>query len=346
MNQRGVFFAFMIFLLVMSVIALNSTTSRAVSESEQRLVQHSAFDVVNNSFNNLFEEVVSLKKEGFAKEVQQRGLPFKYGLNNNKINLSQTLPQRPSVLKGYIDSLNIYSIFLNTKGQAGNIQLNTKVAAQNSEWGGSEWPLFPDLNYLILPQCLLLDANADGNMLLMGGVLWSELCTQPFDFADLNAIDANISFNSGPYAVAALSCGSEFFDPANPPDNCRKDAFNPSSSDPYVAVGLVEKCAPEGCKVIAGGTPPFATKTIAAHFDPATTNGTVSIQATANYAVKIKIGRLDAADNFPIHIENQFIAEPIDVDLNVAFDQRIEMFYFSGFDINVSKQNFLVVRST
>ena len=62
MNQRGVFITFMVFLLVTSVIALHDTTKKTDYRQERKYIDNAAFNKVNNAFNNLYEEVVSLNK--------------------------------------------------------------------------------------------------------------------------------------------------------------------------------------------------------------------------------------------------------------------------------------------
>ena len=337
MDNKGIFLSFMIFLLITGVLALYNAANKAGSSREQATVQHSAFDTVNNAFNNMFEEVVNLKKAGFAREVQLRPMPFEYNLSDNRIFLKQVLPQRDTVLKSYLDALNIYSIFANQ--QQDSLRFSTKVVAQSEEWGSGTEPEFPDLNYLILPQCIFFDLNASGTMVLRAGLAGEQRCKQPFSYADLNSIDVNISFDSEQYAGSSIKCSGAFA-------GCPQQAFNPSNSDPFITVGLTEKCPLSGCKIITTGSPPYAFKTISAHFDPAAANGVVQIPATADYNVLIEIGKSSAEDSFPAHVENQFTDQPIVSSFDVVFDQKIEMFYFTGFDINVSKQNFPVTRST
>ncbi len=335
MNKQGVFITFMVFLLAAAVILLYSKTGEIASSEEELLVNEAVFDAVNDSFNNLFEEVIALNKEGYAKEVQQRPMPFGYNLNDNSIAISQTLPARTGLLESYLDALNIYSIFANEQEQTGNLQISTAVIAQSSDWEPGS-PQYPDLNYLILPQCLFFDLNSDGNMALRAGTDNEVGCEHDFGYADINAVDVNVFFDSTPYTDGTLSCTGAF-------SGCQQQLFDPLNPNPYIVVRLDELCgASAGCKVTT--TLPLGRnqKVIAGHFNPEGNQGTVSIQATGDYVVMVEIG----ASSIPVHVENQFLAEPIEVELNVSFDQKIQLFYFTGFSITAGKHNFPILRST
>lgn len=345
MNSRGVFITFMVFLLAAAVLLLHSSTKEIGSRQEEALVNEAAFDTVNNAFNNFFEEVVNLNKEGFAREVQQRPMPFEYDLNGSTIVVSQRLPPRSSLLDSYVDMLNIYSIFANLEEETGNLRAVTKVFAQNEEWNAGS-PAVPDLNYAILPQCLFYDLNGDSHLVLRAGILPEWGCTQSFDYADVTGLDVNIFFDSSDYTYAGtlLSCSGEFDDGGA----CSEAGFDSGNPDPYIVVRLDEECdQSQGCKVTTQALLSRNQKVISAQFDPAQEKGSVLIQATDNYVVEIRIGWVGEEHRFfPMHIENQFTDEPIHVDLNISFDDKIQGFYFTGFGISVMKRNFSAKRHT
>jgi len=242
-----------------------------------------------------------------------------------------------------MDGLNIYSIYTNNQNSTGKTRLQTEVIVQSREWGTAAMPEFPDLNYLILPQCLFYDLNGSGNMVLRAGLPGEPRCAKPFDFADLNAIYVSILFNSTNYTDGTLTCDGEF----NSGGLCASDAFNPTSPEPYIGAFLIERCPASGCRVLSTAMGPYAYKTVSAHFDPAANEyGKIEIQATADYEIEIKLGRMDDADNFPVYVKNEYIDEPFEADLNVFFDQKIQLFYFTGFLITASKENIPIVRST
>ena len=93
MNQRGIFITFMVFLLVTSIFALHDTSKKTDYKQERKYIDEAAFNKVNNAFNNLYEEMVSLSKEGQAKIIQERSLPFLYNFNKNSIILSRQIPK-------------------------------------------------------------------------------------------------------------------------------------------------------------------------------------------------------------------------------------------------------------
>ena len=134
MNQRGVFITFMVFLLFTSVITLHDITKKTDYRQEKKYIDNAAFNNVNNTFNNLYEEVVSLNKEGNARIIQQRFMPFSYDFNKNSIILNQQVPVKSSVIDTYIDALNIYSIFTNSEITS-DLNIITETI-QNTKWDG------------------------------------------------------------------------------------------------------------------------------------------------------------------------------------------------------------------
>ncbi len=330
-NSKGVFITFMVFLLVVSILTLHDVAETTNYKQERKYIDEVAFNKVNNSFNNLYEEVVSLNKEGPAKDVQQRPMPFQYDFNENAVILSQRIPVKTSMLTAYVDALNIYSIFADKNATADlNIATN---AIQDSRWGGVED--FADLNYAILPQCLLYDINAccpDLNMMILRELADSEFgCSGGFDYADLNIVDINITVNTTAYIDQTP--------PLQGTLASSTDAFDPLNTLPYVRITINEinpQCPGAGCHITRNEAQPgIAVRT--AHFDPAYTlvgtEDTLIIPANASDEFKIKIGCEKVGDLFPIVISNTLPTTPIYVDLNITFDQKPELVYFTQWNI-------------
>jgi len=341
MNNKGVFITFMVFLLVASMLALHDVTKKTDFKQERLHIDETAFNIVNNTFNNLYEEVVSLNKEGAAKTVQQRPMPFQYDFGTNLVIISQRVPVRKSILDAYFDALNIYSIFTNQESTS-NLQISTSTL-QNLEWGGTGEE-YPNLQYAILPQCLSYDINNccfDGNYMILKELGDGELgCVGGFDYADLNIVDVNISINTSGYInqvpplTGTLSSKTDVFEPANPL--------------PFARITINEtnpQCPGIGCLITSNGK-----EVRSAHFDPGYSGvgseDTLIIHADPDDYVRVKIGMEEAIDPFPVVVFNTFVNAPAYIDLNITFDQKVEQFYFTGFSIDVEKKNFAIKRST
>ncbi len=339
MNKQGVFITFMVFLLATSVLALHEATKETDFRQESKNINDAAFDRVNNTFNNIYEEVVSLNKEGLAKTVQQRAMPFQYSFQENGITLSQELPARESLLRAYIDALNIYSIYANEDPES-DLTITTSTI-QDYRWDDTQ-PEYPNLDYVILPQCLRYRVN-NGPIMALESFTEDE-CTG-FDYADLNSIDINVTINTSTYeaytpAITGTLSGNATYDPINP--------------DPYVYITINERnrnCpgvvqpAPGGCMI----TDATGIEIISTHFDPdEDTIDWLLIKTYKNTELKemrIKVGKEFLGDTTPVKIESEFPVV-VDIDLTVTFEQPIDLFYFTGFDISVEKPGFLIKRST
>ena len=306
MNQKGIFMSFMAFLLVTSVLALHDVTKRTDFWQERQHINELAFNNVNNVFNNLYEETVSLNKEGFSKIVQQRPMPFRYDFNKNSIILSQRIPVRKSTLDAYVDALNVYRIFVNQEATADlNIVTST---IKNPAWDASLQQR-PDLNYVILPQCLRYDVNGGGfdrnYMILRELGDGEDNCVGGFDYADLNIVDINVFINSSAYEAQS------------PPyigtlDN--QDAFVPGSPLPYYRITIFElrpECPGTGCII----TDSSGKYEMYGHFNPLDFSpGEDWLRINSNDAgdiVRIKLGKESANDNFPIVIYNTLSTSPL-----------------------------------
>ena len=334
----------MVFLLVASVLSLHEVTKKTDFDQEKAYIEETAFNNVNNAFNNLYEEIVSLDKEGFGKTVQERALPFGYNLEKNSIILSQRLPVRESNLDAYFDAINIYSIFANADNTTDlNIATST---IQNGTWNPADpadEEQYPDLNYAILPQCLLYDINAccaDGNLMILKEIPIGELgCVEGFSYADFNAVDINIHVDS-------RGCNS-----GNIQGNLagKDNPYNPLDEDPYLTITVNESninCPGSSCYITDSGTEVIQTHFNPEDYEPATEIDSLLIYCDAEQWLRVKIGMERLDDEFPFVAYKGDVALPINIDLNISFDQKVDMFYFTGFSISVQKDRFSVRRNT
>jgi len=341
MNENGIFITFMVFLLVASVLALHDATKRTDFAEEESHIEQIAFNNVNNLFNNMYEEVVSLNKEGFGRIVQQRPMPFEYSIEKNSIVLGQILPPREAMLDAYIDALNIYSVFANNRAPE-DLEVETWVV-QNDQWDTNAGKIYPDLNFVILPQCIRYDINKcchDGNVMVLREVGGGEYnCVGGFDYENLARIDINLT-------VTSIGCntGSIGGNLAG-----KDEEYDPLSDEPYLTITINERniaCPGTTCYMTGSGT-----ERIRAHFDPTSYAAAEEIDSLLIYCnaqqwLRAKVGMERENDVFPLVIYKEGIAQPVTVDLNLSFKQKVESFYFTGFSISVEKENFPVKRST
>jgi hypothetical protein len=340
MNQRGVFITFMVFLLAASILGVYEVTKQSSFRQEEKEIGDAAFNVVNNSFNNLYEEVVSLNKEGFAKQVQQRPMPFQYDFNKNSLILSQRVPVKQATLNAYIDALNVYSLFVNSQWVSKDLNIGTETL-KNREWDESFD--FPDLNYAILPQCLLFDVNnccLDVNLMAFKEMQAGQNgCISGFNYSDLNMIDVNIVFDSS--NCSAGSIGGNL--------GSKTDAFDPAETMPYFRITINERkrfCPGAGCIITASGSEARYGHFNPLTFSPAAEIDSLTIDCDGASWLRVKLGKESEEDQFPLAIYNFLKSQSINADLNIVFDQAVDLFYFTGFSINVEKKNFSVKRST
>lgn len=339
MNNKGIFITFMVFLLITSILTLHNVAKLADSRQERKDIKGVAFNVVNNAFNNMYEEVVSMSKEGYARDVQQRPMPFEYDFNGNSLLLSQRIPAREPTLNAYVDALNIYSIFANSDEGKADLDISTSTI-KDERWGG---PGFPDLNYAILPQCLLLDVNKcceDVNLFALRELQAGENgCIEGFDYRDFNIVDINIAINTSGCASGGISgnlAGTE-------------EEFLPDSLLPYLWIRVNEvnpQCPGTGCVVTGNGE-----EIIRTHFDPTDYTlpseiDSLIIQCDSANWVRVKVGKQDDDDLFPLVVYNWMPNQAIRADLNITFDQKVDLLYFTGFSISVEKKNFPIKRRT
>ena len=339
MNRKGIFITFMVFLIVASILAANEAGKKIDYRQEQKHIDDMAFNTVNNAFNNFYEEVVSLNKEGMARIIQQRPMPFEYDLNGNSIILHQRIPVMESTIRSYIDALNIYSIFINYSAEE-DLDIYTETV-KNTAWGGTMNP--PDLNYAILPQCLLYDINGccnDVNLMAFKALANGENnCVGGFNYGDFNVVDINILLNSSGCTTGSIAGNL----------GGKKQIFDPLSPYPYFKIVINEInpfCPGTGCKITANGMEERYGHFNPETFAPATEIDSLLVNCDAQEWIRAKLGKESAGDAFPLAVYNKIRNRPVEVDLNLTFDKPVKLFYFTGFSISVGKKNFSIKRNT
>jgi len=138
-NCRGILFTGIVFLIILSIISLNSVI-RENRSYEQQLITPAKILAVSGIYENISESVIELKKGSAATEIDRKVVPFDYGFDGNSLELEFRLPFNDSEFDLYFDSLNLSEVILEDKNYDNIfsgllVDINT---IQNAEWGGSE----------------------------------------------------------------------------------------------------------------------------------------------------------------------------------------------------------------
>ncbi|PIU21355.1 MAG: hypothetical protein COT15_02775 [Candidatus Diapherotrites archaeon CG08_land_8_20_14_0_20_34_12] len=243
-NSKGALFSFMVLVLILGLILLNSyiDASRQNSFGFENSISLSK---VNEKISNVQNNIGILPKEGKSKQVFQRVLPFNYSYDANSLDLNFSLPFESSKINNFFDSINLYKIFVEDQNYS-NLYDDIAVSLstlKNSAWGGSN----NNLQFLVLPICMRIK-NEDLNKIVFEDGN-SSLCSQSFSMSSVKRIDLNIILYDADFN--AIKCNGAA---------CPQDSYSQSNPNPYLNIYLETKNCP---------TCLLSQKTISKHFSPA-----------------------------------------------------------------------------
>jgi len=200
MNSKGIFFTFMAFLLIGTLMVLSSSLSQTSAKMERNLVTETALEEIENSFDNLRQQI-SVTKQGAAGNVYSRHMPFKgFELGDNWFELEQSLPIEGEYLKDTYNALNIFSVFAQAAGSKGT-QVEVDQVVKNSDWSSNPGTdEFPEIGYIVKPQCMLLKVikdndtaiSIDDKVVFEAGSIAANDCEQDFSLESIEGFDINI----------------------------------------------------------------------------------------------------------------------------------------------------------
>ncbi|GEM_PF-4769882 len=170
MNQKGVLLTLMTFLVVVTVIIIANNNSEISSTHKELAVDSLVLDKLNSEFEQVFSDVVSLQKTGREKRFQLRFLPFGYNRDENYVvEIVQPIPLSAARLSNYYAYVNLYAIFLrdaNASGHGTLIDFNIEKSGLHRAFlpvGNPQYRAFPEIPFVVKPQCVLYRANDGGN---------------------------------------------------------------------------------------------------------------------------------------------------------------------------------------
>lgn len=304
--QKGLVFTLMVFLIISSLLSLNyfyagQEFSISLSQSESN-----AFIKTENKYQNLKNNLIRLTTNEKEREVDQRILPFNYGINNTKFTLNTEMPARQNSIESYLETIKAFSVFLEDQNHSKefdsiNADINSPVPQQ---WGGTA----KDLSFRIEPQCIQLSIND------LNTIKYDFLC-EDFNSTNITRHDLNITLTQV-HDFNSLSC--EF----NGESNCITGDFNALIPLPYFELNLDQN----NCSKCS-----LDQNTIRGHFNPEQTS-TVSISCVGAGCETPEL-RISIAE--PISI--QYNGQRLDLNYTIDLNKTIGDFYYS--DVNILVEN-------
>ena len=177
MNKKGLFFSVMVLFIILSIISFNMMLDDVATESRS-FDESTALISISNRFSNIYSQAISLRKEGYPKQMFERSLPINYDINNEKksIQISQKFPTSNYLFEETFDTMNFFRIFMEDSNKQ-NIYDNILVdvnTPRNSLWSGTE----KKISFLIDPVCYGLTTDVNSIMFAKSE---SDKCSMPFE---------------------------------------------------------------------------------------------------------------------------------------------------------------------
>ncbi|MFH1255852.1 MAG: hypothetical protein V1494_01035 [Candidatus Diapherotrites archaeon] len=313
MNRRGIIFSFTAMLLALAVLGLSGIGTSMESMNAQKNAQMNSVKLVNEKFMEIGSSATALERDGKAKEIQERALPFDYEVDGNALVLSHMLPLSEARVISFFDAVNVYLLFVSDKNYANAFSgLSVDVnSIRNSFWGGAD----SNASFIVQPFCLevkIFDLNFEFGKKNCAAKTFSAA-------ADVKRADLNIFIGAGEdyNSVSCISNGAAV---------CPTDSFNPPSSLPYFSLNIDDtNCS--GCL-------PDGSESISWHFDPALENSiTVScIGGTcSSKPIELVFGEL---------LREMHSGQAVEVHSRIEFRKKLEAFEFNDFNYSVSIRDF------
>ncbi len=318
-NQKGFLFTFMALVLILSIMALNSSIQDSKNDS-QKFLELARLVSVNNKFSNIERSAIDFKKSGIVNEFNQRIMPFTYNIDSNSISVLQNLPLASGEANSFFDFMNLFGVFLEDSSYGNvfdglNVDVNT---VQNPFWGGSA----EKIQFLIEPFCYQFSLNdLNGSSF---GESKSGKCAENFDLQKIRRFDSNIVVRNFSEDFNRILCNG---------GACPDNPFDPSNPQPYYKIAIDDS----NC-----GNCYFPQKIIANHFDPNTdTNISILCQG-----ISCRSKSIDFVLNKGFSVSrNSDSNYSVQLGMAVSFDSNIEQFYFLDFNYSVRDSDFNILKT-
>jgi len=309
LNQKGVMFTLMAFILLTTLLSLNeirTSHDRALSEGE---TQKNAFKNVSSKFSNIESNIITLASNDAEREIDQRILPFEYAIDQNRFETSFTLPIKKERTDAYLEVLNAMKVFIEDANYSNqfdsqNVDLNILTP---SLWGGSD----TNISFIIEPQCIKYS-------ILDGNIISFEFVCSGFDYNAVTRQDINIILGQA-HDFNSIACSF------NGNNNCFSDPFDPLDTRPYLNVNIDSI---ECINCALGQT------AISGHFDPnQTSNITMS-------CIGIGCVNPDLSMDFSNMTVFEYHGLEFDFEYAIDLNSQIEGFRFNDANILVENRDF------
>jgi hypothetical protein len=160
MDEKGIFFTFMAFLMASAVLALSVSISQTEVRQQRNTISEAAFEETNNQFNNIRQQII-VAKEGTASKSYGRFTPFKrFNAGMDWFEIDQILPLDEKQFENAYNALNLFAIFSEQKGSQGT-EVKIQGTLKDTTWSGTEE--YPTIEYRVEPQCLLFYVEKDAD---------------------------------------------------------------------------------------------------------------------------------------------------------------------------------------
>ncbi len=318
MNQNGFLFTFMALLVILSIMALNSSIKNAESDN-QKFFEITKLISANNKFDNIKRSAIDFKKTGLVKQYTERILPFSYNIDGNLISVSQNIPLNSNDTNGFFDFINLYEILLKdpTYGSFDNLAVDVNTI-KNSAWGGND----KSLHFLIEPFCYQFTVEDLGKSLFEQST--SGKCSGTFDYARTRRLDANVVIKNSVEDLNRISCNG---------GACPSNPYSAANPLPYYRIVIDDS----NC-----GNCYFPQKTISNHFNP---NSDLNISIFCQGTGCVSKG-IDFLINKSFSVSRKQDSNyPVSIGLAVSFDSNVEQFLFLDFNVSVKNQDFGITKT-
>lgn len=315
MNNKGVLFTAIAFLMVLSIIALN-TVIKENRAQEQHFVVPANILRVSGLFENINESVIELKKSQEAVEIEKRVLPFDYSFDENSLSIELRLPFRAIELGVYFDTLNFAEIMLEDKNYENvysglAVDINT---VKNAEWGGTD----NGFEFLVEPYCYEFS-------IIQNKIEFRESksakCLEEFDFSNTRRIDLNIVILQFNEDYNSLECT---------PEPCEQQAFNANNPNPYFSLNIDDSNC-DYCDL--------EQNSVSMHFDPENTQEiTLSCQGEECNSTPVEMALSEG-----VLVDHN--SSRIGITLSQLFSSEIDSFKLLDFNVTVSTLDGKIVKS-
>ena len=322
MNQRGIFFTLMTFLMAFNIILLIGVATENNRDNQEIFTLMSSFISVNNKSNNIYRDAILYDQTGSSAAIEQRILPFSLSLDENRINIATNLPVESSRINSYIDSLNALKIFLedsNYSNAFDGIEVSIDTI-QDVRWGGTA----KGVSFITYPFCLEYKISGINQITYGAGS-----CLEGFDISNVRRFDLNLTVIESSEDLNYVSCNFGGI------PGCPQNSFDSMDSRPFFELEIDDG----DCGSCAFGAPDLLVST---HYDAGTNNylniwcgpGT---DCAYSETISIAVG-----EGFSVTRNGGFA---ISIEMAADFNSGVDSFEANDFNFTLTKPSVQITKS-